>query len=295
MPTKYYSKVLLFGEYTILNNSSALAIPNHHFHGYWVDKGGPERNRKALNEMFLFMEDQNLNFLNLEAFKADLNNGLNFIANIPIGYGAGSSGAVSAAVYDKYKIESETLPFSSLRENLQKIENHFHGNSSGMDPLVSYLNKSILLKNNGGIELIEDSIEFDKLNAFLLDTGITRSTAPLVQVYKEKMQDEHFKINVENQLLELVELCIGSYLNKNEREFFKHLHELSNFQFRYFQEMILEEHKSIWLKALGTDHFKLKLCGAGGGGFILGYSISRDKTKAALKEYDDKIIWLDQV
>lgn len=292
MLDKTASKILLFGEYTILYESSALAIANHLFNGHWVEKGDSKTNQAILQKSFDYLKEHKIDFLDLQAFQNDINEGLNFETNIPIGYGVGSSGAVSAAIYKRYADQNKPLELQLLRKRLQTIENQFHGNSSGMDPLVSYLDKTILL-NNGEITLIEDQIKFNNLKLFLVDTGHKRSTAPLVKIFKEKMKDEYFNKNIQNQLIELVEIAIQSYLSSQEEALFKTVHEISNFQYRFFEEMILPAYKSIWRQALASSHYKLKLCGAGGGGFILGFSNDEEQTAKSLEESVEKIIWLD--
>ena len=54
--------------------------------------------------------------------------------------------------------------------------------------------------------------------------------------------------------------------------------------------MILDAFKEVWLDGLSSDHFKLKICGAGGGGFLLGISKNKQKTMEFLKE--QSLIWI---
>lgn len=68
--------------------------------------------------------------------------------------------------------------------------------------------------------------------------------------------------------------CIETLLNGDMKPFFNHLTELSAFQLLYLPEMIPEKMKPLWEAGLQRDDFKLKLCGSGGGGFLLG--ITRD-------------------
>jgi mevalonate kinase len=48
---------------------------------------------------------------------------------------------------------------------------------------------------------------------------------------------------------------------------------LSHLQFASFEEMIPPNIRAIWAHGLETREFALKLCGAGGGGFFLGYRL----------------------
>ena len=48
--------------------------------------------------------------------------------------------------------------------------------------------------------------------------------------------------------------------------------------------MIPEKYEKYWQKGLQGEDFKLKLCGSGGGGFLLGIAKNYDKAK----KYFDK-------
>ena len=48
--------------------------------------------------------------------------------------------------------------------------------------------------------------------------------------------------------------------------------KISQLQYEYFREMIPESSKEIWKTGLWDDAYYLKLCGAGGGGMLLGWS-----------------------
>ena len=79
--------------------------------------------------------------------------------------------------------------------------------------------------------------------------------------------------------------AIETFLQGQWKLLFDTMHELSLFQYRYFDFMILESFKNIWLAGLSSNHFKLKICGAGGGGFMLGISNDFEKTKENLSQY----------
>ena len=56
-------------------------------------------------------------------------------------------------------------------------------------------------------------------------------------------------------------------------------------QYYHFEPMIPEAFQSIWKKSLNDDKLALKLCGAGGGGFILGFSKDWESTQQMLSDY----------
>ena len=47
---------------------------------------------------------------------------------------------------------------------------------------------------------------------------------------------------------------------------------ISQIQFEYFDDYIPAEVKSIWLQGLQSDEYYLKLCGSGGGGYLILWS-----------------------
>jgi len=101
----FNSKILLFGEFSILNNLDALIIPFSKFYGNLAFDYKIKTNESnfELSKYFKFLELNKFNnILDLDNFKSDLDRNIYFESNIPIGYGLGSSGALVAAVFDKY-------------------------------------------------------------------------------------------------------------------------------------------------------------------------------------------------
>ena len=151
----YNAKLLLFGEYTIIHGSQALALPLTHYSAKWTHRPIKEQDpikRKYLLGLanYLKVQVEGFNFdIDGSAFLEDLQNDLYFESNIPIGYGVGSSGALTAGVYDRYGKGVINPQLSVLKNNLAKIENFFHGSSSGIDPLICYLDQIILLESKG--------------------------------------------------------------------------------------------------------------------------------------------------
>ena len=70
----------------------------------------------------------------------------------------------------------------------------------------------------------------------------------------------------------------------------KNIKKLSKFTYDNFKAMIPEQFDLIWIKGLKTDDYFLKLCGSGGGGFILGFSSNLDKSQELLKDYNLKVV-----
>ena len=50
--------------------------------------------------------------------------------------------------------------------------------------------------------------------------------------------------------------------------------------------MIPNKFDLIWKKGLNSNEYYLKLCGSGGGGYILGFSLNLDKVKEQLLDFN---------
>lgn len=287
MTSTYPAKLLLFGEYTIIQGGQALAVPLLRYGGQWKSQPSPSNKEKqqGLSALFDYLNEKYAKLYKLSAFERSLAAGDYFDSNIPQGYGAGSSGAVTAAVYDRFaskKIEANNPnDLKELQQQLANIESCFHGASSGADPLVCYLKKGVLF-NGDSLQVIKD--DQASLNGFfLIDTGVQRKTAPFVNLYKEWYKEEVYAMRLETELIPLVEEAIDFFLTKNSAGLIETIHKIGYFQFKYFSDMLPLGFRTAWLDALASEHTKLKLCGAGGGGFILGYSVDMAETKALLK------------
>ena len=290
---QYTSKLLLFGEHIIIKGAQALAIPFAHYNGNWqYAKNDIAKLQMDLPKFANYLENlkeknQLLCDLDIFSLKKELKNGLYFQSNIPTGYGAGSSGALCAGVYDvfcKNKLEKTTTNLLELKKIFAQFESYFHGSSSGTDPLVCYVGKPLLLVSKEKIRIVENP-KLENHNLFLLDTRMPRKTGPLVNIFLEKSKEDYYAKRCQSELLPDNEDAIESFLKENENVLFEKMHSISHFQFKYFQEMIPNEFREIWLDGLSSDLYKIKLCGAGGGGFFLGITNDLEKTKKLINEY----------
>ena len=297
---KYTSKLLLFGEHSIIKGSQALAMPLFHFSGSW-EYATENMEEKQMNlptfviHLKKLKDAKNLLCdLDIERFKNELNKGLFFQSNIPTGYGVGSSGALCAAAYDTFcndKLEKEPSNFLALKKIFAQLESFFHGSSSGTDPLICFLEQVILLESPEKIEQVNitEEIDLDEHNRgqfFLLDTKMQRQTSPFVNIFLEKCKDDYYFARIQSELNPLVDEAISSFLNQDRKSLFEMIHEIGHFQFKYFLEMIPSDFQTIWLDGLANDLYKLKLCGAGGGGFLLGMTFDFKKTQEKIPHYN---------
>jgi mevalonate kinase len=258
----YAAKVLLAGEYTVINGGSSLAIPFEKFSGHLCFNSSNQIKHVWL-EMVEYLRAAEVN-LDLKAFEGDIEKGLHYKSDIPIGYGCGSSGALVASIYDRYKIEDVVLSHQQLQVNLGKMESMFHGLSSGIDPFVILTNMAVISRENEKILLNNDKIETRGWS--LIDSKKSRSTAEFVALYKKDIKQKYNSDLA--KLRKLNDELISQFQTKVEPETVK---QISKIQYEVFGPMILPELKHIWEEGLKSDKYFLKLCGAGGGGFYLMY------------------------
>jgi len=263
------SKVLLLGEYTILNGSKALAIPYTDFTGQWSFAPLDTITSKTSHTSLVrFMSHRSGKYLNRDRLAQDIEKGLWFDSSIPHGFGLGSSGALIAAIYETYGYKQENI--QDHKNALAKLEDFFHGSSSGIDPLVSLIQKPLLIHSFENVESYEKPLNLEGF--FLVNTGKPRQTGPLVSIYQAKMKDPEFKRGCAAVLSREVNFAINEILSNQGSNLFHHLWLISKFQWEYFPEMIPTQMRSLWLQGLECGEYVLKLCGAGGGGFVLGFS-----------------------
>ena len=55
--------------------------------------------------------------------------------------------------------------------------------------------------------------------------------------------------------------------------------------------MIPSAFHKIWEQGIQTNDYYLKLCGSGGGGYILGFAQDYDKAKVSLKDYKLELVY----
>ena len=251
------AKLLLFGEYTIINGGSALAIPYDKYQGQWAK--GVESSK--LKDFFKHLKELE-GCLTDKVAVAEENNWY-FESNIPLGYGLGSSGALSAAAYAAFFREEE-LSLSTLKNRLSEIESFFHGKSSGLDPLVCYTGMAVHI-NDGQINLLDPPILPTQLT--LYDSGMSRNGKPLIKYYLDRLKVDEAFDEVVVALGNFNDRIISELLEGEDiTQSFK---EISRLQFRHFEHMIPESVYKHWQKGLETESYYMKLAGAGGGGSFL--------------------------
>lgn len=305
----FYSKILLFGEYGIIRDSKGLSIPYNFYNGALKRDENPSAeaiaSNASLNRFATYLdtlqtEQPELVTFDLAALKSDIESGMYFDSSIPQGYGVGSSGALVAAIYDKYALDKITVLENLTREKLlelktifSQMESFFHGKSSGLDPLNSYLSIPILINSKDNIEATGiPNQSFDGKGAvFLIDSGIVGETAPMVNIFMENLKDKGFRTMLKNQFVKHTDACVENFLGGDMKSLFSNTKKLSKVVLSHFKPMIPEQFHAIWQKGIDTNDYYLKLCGSGGGGYILGFTEDLERAKASLNDYKLEVVY----
>lgn len=304
----FYSKILLFGEYGIIRDSKGLSIPYNFYNGALKSDKNPSeeavKSNQNLKRFVGYLKEISLTnsilAFDLETLQSDVDNGMYFDSSIPQGYGVGSSGALVAAIYDKYALHKITVLENLTREKLLQLksifsvmESFFHGKSSGLDPLNSYLSLPILINSKDNIEAtgIPTQSMTGKAAVFLIDSGIVGETAPMVTIFMENLKNQGFRRMLKSQFIKHTDACVVDFLGGDIKSLFLNTKKLSKVVLSHFKPMIPEAFHSLWQNGIDTNDYYLKLCGSGGGGYILGFTQDLDRAKLSLKDYKLEVVY----
>ena len=302
----FYAKILLFGEYGIIKDAKGLSIPYNFYKG--ALKISDTKNKKAqssnqkLSEFVDFLEQINSTLVtfNIKQLREDLAKGLYFDSSIPQGYGIGSSGALVAAIYDRYANNRITILENLTRDKLLKLkeifgqmESFFHGKSSGLDPLNSFLSLPILIHSKDVLEPtgIPSQPQAGKGAVFLIDSGSMGETAPMVNLFMQNMESPSFRKMIKEQFISYSDRCVEHFLTGDIKSLFGDLKRLSKTVLTHFKPMIPDQFHSLWKTGIDTNAYYLKLCGSGGGGYILGFTEDISKAQSVLKDHRLEVVY----
>jgi len=286
MRDRYYSKIILFGEYSMIFDATALMIPLKRFSAQWQlpqsrNRAASLTSNQSLKRFCQYLsENEELsNLLDLQALRKDLNEGLFLASNVPSGYGLGSSGTLVAAVYDRYAIR-KTEDYLQLKTLFGQMESHFHGSSSGIDPLQCYLGQPFKITPEG-VHLLSDDFLKKDIHICLIDTKIKSNTKPLVNHFKAQRENHDFLNRFQSEYVPCVTSCIDSMIEGNKEMFFSSLKQLTKGQLEFLRPMVTDNTLDLFTADYDFN-FGVKISGSGGGGYVLGFTDDIDKTNKLL-------------
>ena len=295
MNETFHSKIILFGEYSMIFDSTALMIPFRHFKAEWkmnplLDGPGALASNRSIRKFMQYLADDpelSMHF-DLQRLDADLGQGLFLDSDVPSGYGLGSSGTLTAAVYRRYAL-APLDDLMELKRILGRMESCFHGSSSGIDPLQCYLNRPFRIGPEGVTLLPEDFLPND-IHVFLVDTGVKSNTKPLVQYFKEKRNDPAYLDAFQTEYVPCVKACIDQLVVGEKEDFFTSLRQLTNGQLKFLRPMITDNSIDLFLERPDFP-IGFKISGSGGGGYVLGFTEDVAQAQAFLRE--ETVVWMD--
>lgn len=276
--THFPSKIILFGEYLVLFEGDALAIPFETF-SMQITKLPQVDFKEVISDFSKFLLSHS-NFKNRidESFITSFFNTNSLKSNILMGYGLGSSGALVACFYELF-VQNKKQSLLEIKDDLAQMESFFHEKSSGLDPLTSYIQKPILIQDQIPNEVL---LPKEALKYFsIFDSGIERKAHEAIHIFKNLMQNDDFETNVKEKILPINQIMIQKMIEGKEID--NEMQILSSLQFQLFKELIPDSIKEIWQKGLDSNRYFMKLCGAGKGGFFLIYSKEKEAVKGSLR------------
>ena len=96
---------------------------------------------------------------------------------------------------------------------------------------------------------------------------------------------------ISTQFIKHTNLCVESFLNGDVKNLFDNTKKLSKIVLDNFKPMIPDEFHDLWKKGIDSGSYFLKLCGSGGGGYILGFAPDINQAKNDLKDYNLEVVY----
>lgn len=257
----------------MLYGGNALSVPFKAFSGILKTKGSSDLAQASTISIRGFAKYLNEHFptyFRMDRLLKAIDEGLYFDSNIPQGYGAGSSGALVAALLHEF---GQGLPEALMakKELFGAIESYFHGSSSGLDVLVCYDACAILLNDNE-LQRIELPPENLLNELFVLDSRQIGITSEMVALFKKA--PDTFEAAFKEVYLQSSNACIQYFLIGNKDALQKEMAVLSAFAWTHMRFTIPHNLHALWLQSMHSNEYVLKICGSGGGGFVLGLGAS---------------------
>lgn len=302
---RYYAKLMLAGEYGVIAGSEAITVPFRNYSARLAVREGDTQDPAiissvaSLRKLLIYIRSLPKNSFyatpDTAKFEGILKKGYYIDSTIPQGYGIGSSGAVSALVYDQFFQSEKELTLQQKRKDLATLESCFHGKSSGVDAMTCYTESPLHFLPDGEIRHIDGNplIPRGGYRFFLLDSGQVFDTAPLVRLFLEKMENKDFEKLIKGDYAGLIQKLIGTLNGTTDHDTALIFRAISDFQWNHFLPMIPENMKDAWISGQVSNNYYLKLNGSGGG-FMLG--IAHESAKETVEQMleGNKLIWLDE-
>ena len=105
------------------------------------------------------------------------------------------------------------------------------------------------------------------------------------------MKNTNYSRVIREDFIRITDSCVDNFLAGDFKSLFFDIKNLSKVVLENFKPMIPQNFHKIWAKGIESNDYFLKLCGSGGGGYILGFSQDFEKAKSALKGYKLQVVY----
>jgi mevalonate kinase len=263
-------KWVLTGEHAVLRGAAAIALPHPEYGLRFQAEMAPESHfEPETMEPVL----QKLFSLSAELLgRSDVPSvGIRVHNAIPLGAGLGSSAALCVAV-TRFLSAQGWINREKIAEHATRLEDHFHGKSSGMDVAATHAGRPILFTRGQAPE----PLELSELPTFTFhDTGLRMETKKCIAQVQELRERDPVRAEILDQ-----RMCdAGAQALQGLKSFARGEHEaglallsqaMSDGQ-SCFEEWGLMPESAVALKRklLDDGARAVKLTGAGGGGYLV--------------------------
>jgi mevalonate kinase len=113
----------------------------------------------------------------------------------------------------------------------------------------------------------------------------------MVDIFFKSMKNTNYNRVIREDFIRITDSCVDNFLAGDFKSLFFDIKNLSKVVLENFKPMIPLNFHKIWAKGIESNDYFLKLCGSGGGGYILGFSEDFEKAKSALKGYKLQVVY----
>ena len=113
----------------------------------------------------------------------------------------------------------------------------------------------------------------------------------MVRIFMENMKNEAFQKMLKEEFIKYTDACIDDFLKGRFKSLFGNIKSLSSIVLNHFKPMIPQEFHTLWKQGIDTGDYFLKLCGSGGGGYILGFTEDLEKAKRTLGNHKMEVVY----
>jgi len=113
----------------------------------------------------------------------------------------------------------------------------------------------------------------------------------MVNIFMNKMKNEGFRKMFSEEFAFHSDSCIEDFLQGDVKSLFSNMKSLSKVVLENFKPMIPSAFHKLWKQGIDSNDYYLKLCGSGGGGYILGFAKDYEKVKKQLKDYNLELVY----